>query len=228
MKVQFLSLILYLFIPSFCFGQNSALVLVDMQEYFMESERQVKVPVGNKRKLEEVIKEQIAAIKIAKKNQVPIIFVEYDFSGGNGTLPRLLDEVKDYDHFFSVLKTADGVFEREVLEGDNWARRKAFNNPRFDIAEALKSWNIDSLVFVGANGGACVHQSICGALKKEFKVVSYAKGIIDFNYENFVYPYYYESKIEDDLFKQFMDRAELENYFNSCNRNLINSKKLFN
>ena len=41
----------------------------------------------------------------------------------------------------------------------------------------------------GANGGACVVQSIHGALDNNCSVLAVSSGIADFNYQDFIYPY---------------------------------------
>jgi hypothetical protein len=42
---------------------------------------------------------------------------------------------------------------------------------------------------MGANGGACVSDSIVEAIQGNCSVVAFNKGIADFNYKQFIYPY---------------------------------------
>ena len=64
-----------------------------------------------------------------------------------------------------------------------------YNQSKAELLSYLKSNHIKNLIVTGANGGACVHESISGALTNKFNVVAVTDGIADFNYEKFIYPY---------------------------------------
>jgi hypothetical protein len=53
------------------------------------------------------------------------------------------------------------------------------------------SRGITSPIMIGANGGACVEDSILGGLRRGLDVTAYTPGIVDFNPKSFIYPYSY-------------------------------------
>jgi len=157
-------------------SDNAALVVIDMQPFFVRSPYS-KVP-ENIQKVEEVLNVQIEAIRHAKKNGLPIIFIEYyhHIVKIGETSEKLKSEVKDYSEVKFSKKTTDDMFD-------------ASNSFRADLVEYLKKNNVGTLIVTGANGGACVRKSIQGALDSNCNVFAYNKGIADFSYPKFIYPY---------------------------------------
>ncbi len=154
-------------------SNNAALIVIDMQPYFVTRGGNDQTP-ENKIKVDQIIKEQIAAIKLAEKAKIPIVFLEYDGHGDTNSV--LKSAVGTYKEVKFFKKSTDGMFED-------------YNVHKKDLVDYLTSKQVGTLVITGANGGACVLQSITGALARNCSVVTYNKGIADFNFKDFIYPY---------------------------------------
>jgi nicotinamidase-related amidase len=152
---------------------QAALVIIDMQPNFVTRGGFDRDP-ENKKKVEQILRAQITAIRTAEKAKLPIIVIEYEGEGKTSAV--LQEEMKDYPNRVNFLKNTDGMFD-------------AHNKHLTEITEYLEKNGIHELIITGANGGACVKMSIQGALNKNYRVVAYTKGIADFNYKNFIYPY---------------------------------------
>lgn len=172
-KIAIFSLGFLLFVlPLFAFAK-SALIIVDMQAYFATSGGFDKLP-GNQEKMRLVINAQMEAIQLAKKSNTPIIFLEYE--GYEPTNKKLTAQVAGYPHKATFKKNTDGMLSKD-------------NKYKPALVEHLKKHKIDTLVFTGANGGACVKYSITGAMDACYHVVALSPGIVDFNYKEFIYPF---------------------------------------
>lgn len=174
--VKLLSLILFLFsfnIFARPTGDKAALVIIDMQPFFVERGQNDKTE-SNQKKLKKLIEIQIEAINFAKKIKIPIIFIEY--KGLGRTNEKLRNAVKDYADVKIFLKNTDGMFSRD-------------NQQRSNLIEYLESKEIGNLIITGANGGACVEQSIRGSFEENYNVIALNTAIADFNFKEFIYPY---------------------------------------
>jgi nicotinamidase-related amidase len=152
---------------------NSALVIIDMQPHFVtrggnQNSRENNFKVG------QIIGAQIEAIKKAISANIPIVFIEYE--NVDPTSDLLKAAVKNYHDVKFFTKSTDGMFDNE-------------NKYKNQLVSFLKDRKIGTLVMTGANGGACVKESILGALNENCNVVAFSKGIADFNYVDFIYPY---------------------------------------
>lgn len=158
-------------------AQNLALVVIDMQPKFVTRGGNDKTP-ENVAKVKQITDEQIAAINWAKQANIPIVFLEYDGDYGDygDTNSDLKAAVANYKELKFFKKTSDGMFE-------------SYNKYRKDLVDYLAKKQVGTLIITGANGGACVLMSIKGALDSDCTVVAYTKGIADFNYKDFIYPY---------------------------------------
>ncbi len=154
-------------------GDKDALIIIDMQSYFITRGGNQDT-VENKRKVQEITQVQIAAIKVAIKSQIPIVFLEYE--GFGETNQDLKKAIGEYEEVKYLLKDTDGMFDDS-------------NRHKSKLVEYLNSKEIGNLIITGANGGACVQQSIEGSLKNNFNVMALNTGIADFNYKEFIYPY---------------------------------------
>lgn len=156
---------------------NAALVIIDMQPYFAERARRHNDP-ENKAKLNKVIAEQKKAIEQARESGVPIIFIEYDVQPYDlgKTSESLMTAASGHRDVQVIKKTTDGMFDPA-------------NKHLKELEAFIKKHQIGTLVITGANGGACVHQSISGALVNNCNVVAVSTAIADFNYRDFIYPY---------------------------------------
>ena len=159
-----------------CAGKdnNAALVIIDMQPKFVTRGGNDKTS-RNLSKVDQIIKEQMVAIERAKKANIPIVFIEYEGDYGD-TNRALKDAVGNYKDFKVFKKNSDGMFEKD-------------NRHRDDLIAYLQDKQVGTLVITGANGGACVLDSIEGALKGNCTVIAYNKAIADFNFKDFIYPY---------------------------------------
>lgn len=183
-----------------------ALVVIDMQSYFV-TRRKTHGSSANQDKMNNLINKQLEAIEIAIKARTPIIFIEY-YDVNSITNDILKDAVKDYNQAHYIQKNADGMLDSK--------------NPfREDLVDFLKYSKIKTLVITGANGGACVKQSILGALENNCNVVAYSEGIADFNYDDFIYPFIGYKKNLDYNCKQcsLQETSNLDEVFEILNRN---------
>lgn len=150
---------------------RAMLVIIDMQAYFAERGGNHKDPT-NQAKLAEIEKRQVEVIEEAVRREVPVVVVEYKKYGPTNVALR--KAIGDYPKVIRLMKDKDGLFD----------------DPR--AADHLKNfaklYDRDSLLIMGANSYACVKCTINGAIKNGFQVVSYKKGVADFNSKQFVYP----------------------------------------
>jgi nicotinamidase-related amidase len=151
-----------------------ALVIIDMQPFYLTRGADPNEP-SNAKKLENLFTSQIQAINAAKKFNHPILIVER--SGLGRTYKPLLDAVQNYDRAYFFEKNKNGMFDFGSIS-------------REPIKSFLDENDIQDLVIMGANGGACVYDSIWGAISLgSLQVTAFSKGIADFNYESYIYPY---------------------------------------
>ncbi len=156
--------------------RNSALMIIDMQDQFaLRGGRALRR--DNAEKAAGLIEEQVKAIEAARKADLPIIFVEYENYGP--TNPQLKKAVEGYSKAKFITKDTDGVFD-------------GYNNYRRDLTNIIREGKIKNFIMAGANGGACVQQSTQGALAANCNVVAFERGIADFNYRKYVWPYRFE------------------------------------
>lgn len=165
---------------------NSALVIIDMQPFYVK--RGVNADSAkNKAKLNKLLQAQVEAIQAAKKAGIPIIVFEAPkdavlaLNGTNEdamTAKPLTEAIGDYPSQKHFIKNANGIFFD-------------YNQDVAAFKEYLRAKKIGNLIVTGANGAACVAQSIRGALQNNCNVVAYSNGIADFNYPENIYPFTY-------------------------------------
>ena len=155
-------------------SENSALIVVDMQSNFVSRRKTDKI-AENRLKYEQLIKEQIAAIERAKAVNIPIVFLEYEGPHGD-TVEPLTAATDNYTYRKVFKKSSDGMFEEK-------------NKYKKELVHYLQKKKVGTLIMMGANGGDCVLHSITGGLGGGCAVITYSKGIVDFNSKNFIYPY---------------------------------------
>jgi len=121
---------------------NLALVLIDMQDSFIHIEERKIIP------------NQIAILRLCKRNHVPVVIVEYIAEGR--TVPRLLRETQKIpsDSLYKIIKEYDSAFVKTKLE------------------EILESLSAQYLLITGVKACACVHQTVSDAVAKGFKIIS--------------------------------------------------------
>jgi nicotinamidase-related amidase len=181
-------------------GDQTALVIIDMQTYFVTGHGFHKLP-ENKKKIQAIINKQVQMIEAAKKRGKPIVVIEYKCWECKRTNSRLLKAIGRYKNSTTIKKRTDGVFD----------------DPKSDkkLTEFFTEKGVGNLIITGANGGACVQQSIDGAIKKKYRVIAVPQGIADFNYKKFIYPFFqspYDIKNCPTCLLHEMD--EIEDIFN--------------
>ncbi len=92
------------------------------------------------------------------------------------TDPRIMAAMSGYENYQVIKKSEDSFLDDK-------------NKNRQEVVNFFRNNKIRKIIMTGANGGACVAKSIRDALRNGCEVVSYSRGIADFNYEPFIYPY---------------------------------------
>jgi nicotinamidase-related amidase len=140
--------------------ENTALVIVDMQDQFFER--------GNNQDSDELkilMKNNMALTKWAVENDLPVLVFEYE---GYGPTTETLEQIYLSSTYRAVLKSADGGFN-------------TYSDSREEALEFLRHHNIKELIVSGINGPYCVYSTLSGALDLEFKVHSSSDTVADFN-----------------------------------------------
>lgn len=128
--------------------ERTALVIIDMQERFV-TRGGAQDDGDNPKKVENMVWRQGLLINIAKEHHLPILIAEYKNYGPTNS--ALMDALKGYDKVAVIQKTTDGLFDDE-------------NISRLQAQDQLTAWGVSDLVVSGANGGACVRETIRSAL----------------------------------------------------------------
>jgi nicotinamidase-related amidase len=181
MKRLFCALV-FAFAPLMALGQDkgafsnakqTALVIIDMQDFFA-TRYGVEDVLRNRAKVNDMIWRIRLLIQAAKRNNTPIMIVEYADTGP--TNKQIMDELRNYGRIKVIQKDSDDLFNS--------------SNSSAAIAQ-FQSWGIKNLVIVGANAEDCVEQTIQGALNNGYHVMAANNSIASFNDYNFKHPYYY-------------------------------------
>lgn len=202
-------------------GNKFALVIIDMQPYFIERGGNHTKP-NNITKINQILDEQVTLIRKAKQIGMPVIVVEYDLSRlnlkeGVETNSKLKSAIGNYKNTTYFIKNEDGMFSSSNVK---------------KLTNYLSENQIGKLIITGANGGACVEASISGALRNNYDVIAYSKGIADFNYQGFIYPYEYgegaynyrTSKCTNCSFKEFNSISEFDQLIREIGRKNFSAK----
>jgi hypothetical protein len=156
-------------------AESLALIVIDMQPNFAARSGHHQEP-SNAAKIDAVLRRQLHLVKLAKNRELPIFLVEYVLC--DDTYACLKAEIDPYWQSLTVPKSKDGLFDP-----------KSFSSALF--RRFLSEREITGLIVVGANGGACVYQTIRDALEKGFRVCADSEGIIQYDMEEFIHPYVY-------------------------------------
>lgn len=158
----------------------AALVIVDMQDHYVNRAGYQNLKKSFD-KLATILAHQKRMIETAKKTNMPILIVQMKTRGP--TTAALQSAIGDYENTKIVEKETNGLFDHPISAGP--------------ALEQLRKWGVKELVVMGANGGACVKQTILGAINNGYPVRAYTSGIADFNTSDFTYPYSYNEQIDD-------------------------------
>lgn len=162
--------------------ERKALVIIDMQESVLKEWK--KTPEVQ-RKRSALIEKQKQLIDEAKRNKIPILVVQWEGKG-----PTTTELMKRVGADAAVVeKDKNGFFD-----GKSAAKAE----------ELLRKRGITDLFFVGIDGGACVEDSIRGALKNHYKVWAVTDGIAEHSPRadrckqgGAIYPYSYRIWTDD-------------------------------
>jgi nicotinamidase-related amidase len=168
-------------------SSHAALVVIDMQQQFVD----VGIPpdgirsgyarhLVSSRKLAALTSELIGLIKAAMSKNLPIVFLEYSKWGD--TIPALKEATRGYDKVVFLKKDTDDMFHER-------------NTYRKMLEDYLRGHSVDTLIVTGANGEACVRDSLKGAQKAGYSLIAYTAGIASFATDPakaiYPYPHYY-------------------------------------
>ena len=175
--------LIYVFLSFCCLADGvdkAALIVIDMQPFFVKRGGYDST-TENSKKIEAILKDQVATIDAAKNAKIPIVFIEYECDVCGNTNPVLTEAATGYEKVKYIKKNSDGIFDED-------------NKYRQDLVKYLMENEIQNLIVTGANGGSCVEESIEGALENNYSVIAISSGIADFNYKEYIYPYKYRDK----------------------------------
>ena len=155
--------------------EDLALMIIDMQKPFSHA-LGYHLLGDNPEKLAQLKQKQLEVIKQAKDHKRHILFIEFEHNGP--TDPELTNSVSGYKKSMTFRKDSIGVFDSRNIH-------------REPLLNYLRDHSIKSFLIAGANGTACVKQSIAGALCEGFKFIMKPDCIAEFGLKHFIYPFTY-------------------------------------
>lgn len=130
---------------------QKALLIIDMQEPFLREHQRDEVAL--------MIQAQIELIRECKKQNVPIIVVEFAKHGN--TIPELQAELSGYKNLHFVVKRSDDAFLGTAL--------RSF----------LDDFGVEEVILAGVNASYCVFETAQSAVKYKFRIVTSERLISD-------------------------------------------------
>jgi len=215
------SLVLFfsIFICTSGLSSEVGLVILDMQEIYTKRFGYLKYE-SNQRKFKDLLKKQIELIELAKSKGLPIFITEYYINHTimegliyrkkehqAEVLPEILNVVSDYWNVYYVQKSRDDLFVNSRVKPEERYHPKLWWDISSYFIDKIDELNISKLIIAGANGGSCVKSTVQGALKNNIEVVVFQEAVIDFNFKEFIYPYY-SKKFRDKSETPFMKKLE--------------------
>lgn len=163
---------------------NLAVLLIDMQEWFLNSieyeERHREIPY------------QLEVLEYCKNNSIPVFVLEYKDCGP--TVKILKDKVDSLEKKVYITKNFDDGFVKT------------------DLAKQLRKNNIDTVLVMGINASACVLSTASGAIMAGFKVMTSDDLIADprsYGYNESI-EWYIENGIYKDDYKDLLELISKE------------------
>ena len=165
---------------------NLAVLVIDMQEWFLQSieyeEQHKEIPY------------QLEVLEYCKNNDIPVFVLEYKDCGS--TVKILKDKVDSLEKKTYVTKNYDDGFIKT------------------DLAEQLRKNKIDTVLLMGINASACVLSTAAGAVMSGFNVMTSKDLISDpKSYDrNESIRWYETTGIYRDDYKDLLDLISKEKY----------------
>lgn len=128
-----------------------ALLIIDMQKCFLDEHRPEEVAL--------MISAQITLIRECKKQNVPIVVIEYAEDGN--TIPELQIELLGYGNLHFVIKKNNDAFLGTGLRS------------------ALIEFGVEEIILAGVNASYCVLETARTAVKCNFRICTSEKLISD-------------------------------------------------
>ncbi|MGV8168495.1 MAG: isochorismatase family protein [Candidatus Nanoarchaeia archaeon] len=133
--------------------EKPALLIVDMQSFFLE--------VVNQTELRREIPHYVALIDEAYKNDVPVFLIEYKDCGKTH---RKIRKALAKGHYETLVRDTSEIVVIDKIEF-------RFSDDAFyktNLGQSLRKEGVDRVVTAGVNIGACIARTWCGALNEEF------------------------------------------------------------
>lgn len=124
---------------------NKALIIVDMQNFFLKN-----MKLKNKK---ELIKNQLFVIQACVGNKIPVIELEY--AGTDTSRGKIISELhKKYTPHATIIKKDNGGFTNTVLE------------------KVLTEIKVKEIILIGINANGCIQDTAMGGLHRGYKVTT--------------------------------------------------------
>lgn len=199
---------------------KSAVIIVDMQTEFFQRKNNEHEPALNS-----LITAQKELLNWAVEKNIPIIFFEFkinnlpELSATDCRLRQIPEDAIEenidgvdgvdgvdsgqnsrFDHFFIIKKNTDDAFDLDGIS-------------RVKLMDTLKMLGTNTLIVSGINGGACVKETVEGALYNSLNlhVITSADLVADLNEYPPDYPY--DLKSSSKNLEVFNNYLEIFNFF---------------
>ncbi|MBC85631.1 MAG: hypothetical protein CL677_00510 [Bdellovibrionaceae bacterium] len=182
-SLKLIVLFIILLLSVHAFADNTALVVIDMQEHFLVRKNNQEYG-DNPEKYQNALDRIVELVKLARDNGKPIAIVEYDgFEPTSKKISRPIGGFRVKNKFIGGYKNV------EIFRKNRNGMFDESGGVAEDLANFLFRFGVTELVITGANGGACVKCSVIEALENGFKVIADKDAIIDLNTSEFIHPY---------------------------------------
>lgn len=159
--------------------KKTAMIVVDMQRFFLEADQPAYLPGGDGAPSAEYVVQRVAeAVKFCRLNHIPIIWSRWGLRGDGWDVGRWAPKWPTWQagtpagpswenpatEIVDALKPAEGepVFEK--------SRYSSFYGTQLDaLLQHLE--NVDTLVMVGVTTGFCVRYTVEDAFSRDYKVI---------------------------------------------------------
>jgi nicotinamidase-related amidase len=143
---------------------NLAVLLIDMQKYFIESLKQEEFNENM-----EVLKNQARFFKSIKEKKFPIFMIEYKNYGK--TNKNIRKELENQE-VTKLIKESDGGFERITFKGKLVPRIEKEMLSQRHALEVQETKDILNLLLMGINRYGCVYQTGLEAQDRNYAIIT--------------------------------------------------------